>query len=40
MSEKGRRDSSIGTNRDWLELLAVKTNPEIKYQDAAEVMCI
>jgi hypothetical protein len=28
MPEKGRRDSIIGTNRYWMELLAVRKNPE------------
>jgi hypothetical protein len=31
MAETRRRDSIIGTNRDWPELLAVKKNPEIKH---------
>jgi hypothetical protein len=30
MPEKGRRDSTIGTNGYWPELLAVKKNPKTK----------
>jgi hypothetical protein len=40
MPEKGRRDSIIGTNGYWPELLAVKTNHKIKVPNSAEILYV